>query len=203
MIKDFEQKRRNRPIEITDIAINKVRTTRFYGFTKEQLLYIQDRHKELLREAQKLNKVHNSNLMEVGILIDLFTWRYWIIHGTNKREVQMKNNLDAYRALESAGKNRLMFMHNHPSTGTFSGEDFKYFCNHESLYIITAIGNDGTIYSLTKTPQFNINVLSKYIEKAEWYKSIGKITNNGTLAMRDILSIASDYGLIYKKGGRK
>lgn len=30
-----------------------------------------------------------------------------------------------------------------------------------------------------------------------------KTTNNGTLAMRDILSKANDYGLEYKKGGHK
>lgn len=118
--------------------------------------------------------MYKSNLMEVGILIDLFTWQYWVIHGTNEREVQMRNNIEAYRVLESAGKNRLMFMHNHPSTGTFSGEDFKYFCNHESLYMITAIGNDGTIYALTKTYKFDIKVLGEYGKRAEWYKSIGK-----------------------------
>ncbi len=202
MVSDFKQKRHGRAIAVTDIAIDKVRATRFHGFTNEQLNYIRDRHKELLREVQQLNNLHQSNLMEVGILIDLFTWQYWIIYGTNEREVLMRNNLDAYKVLESAGKNRLLFMHNHPSTGTFSGEDFKYFCNHESLYMMTAIGNDGTIYALTKTPQFDMRVLGEYSKKADWYKSIGKI-NNGTLAMKDILKIANQYGLEYKKGGHK
>ena len=87
MVSDFKQKRHGRAIAVTDIAIDKVRATRFHGFTNEQLNYIRDRHKELLREVQQLNNLHQSNLMEVGILIDLFTWQYWIIYGTNEREV--------------------------------------------------------------------------------------------------------------------
>lgn len=37
MLRSFEQKRRNRPIIITDVAISKVPMIQFQGFSKELL----------------------------------------------------------------------------------------------------------------------------------------------------------------------
>lgn len=201
-VMEFRQKRRNRPIKITDIAISKVKYTNFDGFSFAQEEFIKERHKELLREAKRLNLENNTNRMEVGILIDIHTWDDWIIYGA-ANEVNMKNNLEAYLKLETARKNQLMFLHNHPSTGTFSGADLKYFCNHDSLYIITAIGNDGYIYSLTKTNQFDIGVLSEYERMAFAFSEKGHIKNNGTLAMKEILKQANKFGLEYRKGGHR
>lgn len=146
--KDFEQKRRNRPVAITDIAISKIRKTKFTGFTTQQEEMIQELHKLALREAKALNEKLNTNYMETGILVDLHTWQYWIIHGKKVREVEMKNNKEAYEEFEKAKKNQMMFIHNHPSTGTFSGEDFKFFCMHEQFYMATVVGNNGTVYAL-------------------------------------------------------
>ena len=200
---DFEQKRRNRPIEITEIAIFKIRKTKIWGFSNAHEEFIQELHKLLLSEARKLNLENNTNKMEVGILIDIHSWDYWIIHGNKECEVEMKNNPEAYGIFVKARKNQLMFMHNHPSTGTFSGEDFKFFCNNDSLYIITVVGNDGTVYVLAKTADFDIRVLADYTMLAANYYKAGYIRNNGTLAIRDILKRANEYGLEYKKGSHR
>lgn len=199
-VHDFQQKRRNRPIEITNVAISKIRYTNFDGFNASQEEFIKKKHQELLKEAQKLNMEHKSNRIEVGILIDIHTWEYWIIHGSNN-EVKINNNAEAYSRLEAAHKNQLMFMHNHPSTGSFSGADLKFFCNHDTLYIITAVGNDGTIYSLTKMSGFNIAVLAEYERIALDFLKKGYKNNNGTLAMKEILRRSKEFGLQYKKGG--
>lgn len=199
---DFQQKRRNRPIAITDVAASKVRQIKLEGFDTSQEKFIQERHKEVLKEARQLNIKNRTNRMEVGILIDIHTWEYWIIHGS-VNEVQMKSNASALRTLETAHKNQLMFLHNHPSTGTFSGADLKYFCNHDTLYIITAVGNNGTIYSLTKTVDFNISVLAEYERLALEFYDKGYIKNNGTLAMKEILKRAAEFGLLYRKGGHR
>ncbi len=203
MVRDFQQNRRDRAIAITDIAISKVRETRFRGFDSECLKEIQKHHKEVLKEAQRLNKLYHTNKMEVGILIDIHTWNYWTIYGKKECEVQMKDNLDAYKVFVTAKKNQLMFIHNHPSTGTFSGEDLKFFCNNESLYMVTVVGNNGSIYALTKTPYFDIRILADYGLLADSYYKQGHINNNGTLAIHDILKIADKYGLEYKKGSHK
>lgn len=202
-LNDFKQKVRNRPIQIEDIAISKIRRVRFEGFTDDEEKFIQDMHKQVLKEAQMLNKQYRTNTREAGILINLRTNAYWIIHGKKDREVNMKDNEMAYYEFCHAGINDLMFIHNHPSTGTFSGQDFIFFCTNKQIGIVDVVGNDGTIYVLRKTPDFDESVLLEYGNLALYYKNKGHIQNNGTLAMRDILRQAASYGLMYKKGSHK
>ena len=199
----FAQKNRKRAIGITDIAIKKVPKTRIYGFNSEQNLYIQDLHKELLQRAQRLNLENDTNLMEVGILLDIHTWDYWVIEGKNACAVNIKDSIEAFYALTNARKNQLLMMHNHPSTGTFSGEDFKTFCNNDSLYIMTVVGNDASVYILIKTKEFDKSVLMEYAKLARKYYEMGYKNSNGTLAMKEILKNASGYGLEYKKGRKR
>lgn len=203
-VREFKQKNRKRPIDITDIAISKVPRTRIYGFTPEQNKVIQEEHIKLLKLAQHLNKENKSNKMEVGILIDTHTWEDWVINGEKECEVEMKNNPLALQVLTTMPKNRLMFMHNHPSTGTFSGEDFKTFCNNDSLYMMTVIGNDASVYILIKNSNFNMEyALLSYGELSIKYMKQGHIKDNGTLAIKHILENANNYGLTYKKGRSK
>lgn len=203
-VRDFNQKDKSRPINITDIAIGKVPKTKIPGFSNEQNEYIQQQHIRLLKKAQYLNLINKSKRMEVGILIDIHTWQSWEIEGKKECEVQMKNNPTAFQNLTSGSKNSKMFMHNHPSTGTFSGDDMKTFCNNETLYMMTVIGNDASVYILIKDVNFDAElIMTDYMKFAMEYLQKGYINNNGTLAMRDVLKNASRYGLIYKKGRHK
>lgn len=198
---EFKQKKRRRAYQITDVAVDKIPKSRIVGFSEEQNSYIQKLHKIVLKEAQKLNSTHDTNEMEVGMLVDIHSWEYWLIEGNRPREVEVKNSIEAYKKLINGYKNQLMFMHNHPSTGTFSGEDFKMFCYHSSLYVMSVVGNDSSIYLLIKTPEFDAErALSDYFQLATRYYNDGHIKNNGTLAMKEILKNAKKYGLIYKKG---
>ena len=136
---------------------------------------------------------------EVGILVDLHSWEIDVIIGKGNM-VKMSWNMEAYAKLAYYRKNTLLFMHNHPSSGTFSGEDFKMFCKYPSLYMMTVVGNDGTVYVLQKLFNFEPNIaLSYYFERANYYKSLGKL-NDATLAMRDLLKEVFNYGLYYKRG---
>ena len=194
------QKNRNRAIDITDVAISKVPKTHIYGFSNEQNTYIQALHRELLKEAQKLNKEYHTNLMEVGILLDIHTWDYWKIKGKKDCTVDIKESVEAFKVLMNARKNQLMMMHNHPSTGTFSGEDFKTFCNNDAIYMMTVVGNDASVYILVKMKDFDKKVLAEYAQIAQEYYELGYKKNNGTMAMKHILKNASKYGMEYKKG---
>lgn len=200
LMKDFRQKRRDRAIPITDIAIKKVKRIRLFGFSLEQEEAIQRIHKQVLLEAKRLNEDRKSTKFEVGIMIDLHTWRYFIIQGKEECSVEMKDNPEAYEYYLKAKKNQLMFIHNHPSTGTFSGEDFEFFCSKEVFYIATIVGNDGTIYMLRKGASFDNRILGEYDKLANKYYNMGNRNNNGTLAMKDILKIASQFDLEYRKG---
>lgn len=198
---DFAQKNRRRPITITEIAIDKVPQTHIFGFDTMQNQYIQSLHKLALKEAKQLNERCLTNEMEVGILVDIHSWDYTVIRGRRPCEVNIKNEAEALKMLLQSRKNQLMFIHNHPSTGTFSGEDFKTFCMNKSLYIMSVVGNDGSVYLLIKNYDFDAErALLEYVRFAKEYYDKGYIRNNGTLAIKDILKHASNYGIIYKKG---
>ena len=105
--------------------------------------------------------------------------------------------------LITSPKNTLIVMHNHPSTSTFSGEDFKMFCDNESIFVMTIVGNDGTVQVMEKCSEFQgqqekIN----YWKLANKYSNIG-YQNNGTMAMKYIIKNPKQFNIIYKHGGKK
>ena len=189
MPRSFEQKRRNRPIIITDVAISKVPMIRFHGFSEEENIFIQQQHMRLLQKAKD-----DNNSCEVGILVDIIKWDTWLIIG-EANNIEMKTNPEAYRAMMTQGRNTMMFMHNHPSTGTFSGTDFKTFCNNETLYIMTVVGNDGNVRVLTKLNEFNSSDALLYYY--ELVKKYNKYENNGARAMKELLKNCNEIGLVY------
>lgn len=178
---------------------------------KQKIYDSLDKNTSIPNNIKEAIFLYDNNLMEVGILIDLHflgelepqyeDMHYWVIRGTAPRRVKMEDNLKAKQAMDTYSKNRLLFMHNHPSTGTFSGEDLKMFWSNQSVFILTAVGNDGCIYLLEKGKDFDPEKLSReYYSLASKYKVK---RNNATLAVKDILNNAQKYGMEYKKGRKK
>ncbi len=193
MFKDFQQKDRTKPVKISDVAILKVGRLIFNGFSREENKYIQEQHRRLLLISRETN-----NSEEVGILIDIIKWETYVIIG-EKNRIEMKTTPQAYKMLKNSRKNTLLFMHNHPSTSTFSGEDFKTFCNNEALYIITIVGNDGNVRALVKLADFEASVALNFYYRL----AFEEYRNNGTLAMKKLLKNCKSIGLLYMNGGRK
>ncbi len=195
------QKKHDKPIRITDIAINKVPCTHIAGFTGEQNAFIQERHKEILKIARDLCEKHRNDEMEAIILVNAHTWTYWVVKGKEAGNADIADNPDAKEALQTSSKNSLLLLHNHPSSGTFSGTDFVTFCFNASLYLMTIVGNDGTVYVLIKDSNFDAG-----IAMAEYFKLVKENADKKDrvqLAMKAILNNSGDYGLVYKKGRKK
>lgn len=198
LAENFEQKKRNRPIKITDIAISKVPKMELSGFSKKENIFMQEQHKRLL----SISKEENYS-KEVGILVDIINWDTWVILG-EANEIETRSNPGAYKAMKGSMKNTMLFMHNHPSTGTFSGTDFKTFCLNDSLYIMTVVGNDGNdgnVRTLTKLNGFNSGEALAYYSRLATQKFKG-YKNNGTMAMRELLKSGDEIKIKYQIGGR-
>ncbi len=197
MIRDFEQKQRNRFIQITDIAISKIRRTKIFGFTNEENDYIQKQHKRLLSISKDMN-----NSGEVAILVDIIHWETEVIIGEANR-VDISSNAKAHMMMLSYPKNTILVMHNHPSTSTFSGADFKMFCDNASIFVMTIVGNDGSIQIMEKNTAFNGQAEKmNYHNLALQYKNEG-YTNNGTMAMKYIIKHPAEFNILYKHGGKR
>ncbi|MDL2232252.1 hypothetical protein LJC63_01560 [Ruminococcaceae bacterium OttesenSCG-928-L11] len=46
-------------------------------------------------------------------------------------------------------------IHNHPSGGGFTHQDVDMFAMYPNMRVLTAVGNDGKVYALSKTDRFN------------------------------------------------
>ena len=199
-----QAKIRNRPIAITDIAISKVPRTRFDGFTDADNAYIQELHKQLLRVAKAECEKYGRIDYECAIVVDLVHHNNELLLG-GPGVVDIRNNANtaAKKMILSGPKNTMLYMHNHPSTSIFSADDVKTFLYNESLFVMTAVGNDGSVYVIQKTYRTNgAAFLHDYSILARKYGVANK-NNNATLAIRDMLNRARDYGMIYKKGAHK
>lgn len=195
MFEEFRQKKRNRPVKITDIAISKVPKMDLSEFSEKENLFMQEQHKLLLSISKEKN-----NSREVGILVDIINWDTWVILG-EANEIETRSNPDAYKAMKESRKNTMMFMHNHPSTGTFSGTDFKTFCLNDSLYIMTVVGNDGSVRTLRKLNGFDGGEALAYYSMLATRK-YKDYKNNGTMAMRELLKNGTEIKIKYEIGGR-
>lgn len=194
-IQIFNQKKRNRPIKITDVAVSKVARANLSNFSDKGDIFIQEQHKRLLVISKEMN-----NSKEVRILIDIIHWYIWTILG-EANVIETRNNLDAYLTMKGSGKNTMLFMHNHPSTDTFSGTDVKTFCVNEALYIMTVVGNDGSIKTLKKLNGFDKYEALLYYNKLATQK-YKRYRNNGARAMKELLKNCDKIKLSYRSGGK-
>ena len=118
-----------------------------------------EHHANLLRKAMNKNE---SN--EVGLFWNLNDVEaecleiYGKINGFN-----MRDNEDVYKLVnDPASFLSVIVMHNHPRNGLFSSVDLKTFADFDSIYMLTAVCNDGTIYMIRKEMNFNPFLLEKY-----------------------------------------
>ena len=141
--------KRTTKLMITQDTIDRVPCIRLFEFTTEEEKFIQHLHKEVLIYAMNKNE---SN--EVGILVDMRTWESILIKG-NRNSIDMGNSERARELLKTAPNRSLIFLHNHPNNTIFSSNDLRSFCANESLFMMTAICNNGNIHVLAKGFNFS------------------------------------------------
>ena len=161
---DLEQaKKRDHKIYITDIAINKVDLVKPKDFSAAQPSFMKKKHKELLSVAKSQN---NSNEVlfienldfnnEVRILGDEFV-------------VSPGKNPFAVSVIAHAERQSLVYLHNHPSTNTFSVGDIDTFICERAVKTMSVVTNQGEVYILNKLDNYNFNDTKKIL--TEIYKS--------------------------------
>ena len=93
--------------------------------------------------------------------------------------------------IKTAPKYSIVVMHNHPRNGMFSGADLKSFVDYASIYAMTAVCNDGTIYSIHKTETFDPIALMVYYN--DGIKNTGEYSG-----IKNVAKNASKIGIKYK-----
>ena len=144
-----QAKKRDRKIFITESAINKVDFVKPKDFSDTQASLMMSKNKELLNVAKNQN---NSNEVlfienldfnnEVRILGDEFV-------------VSPAKNPFAVSIIANAKRQSLVYLHNHPSTNTFSIGDIDTFVCERAIKAISVVTNQGEVYILNKLDNYS------------------------------------------------
>ena len=179
-MQQLQQIKRGRDDTITVLApdiIEQIPKVKLF-YNNEMDLRLYELHKELLNISMKKN---NSN--EVGFFWNLNNLdEIYVIRGTQK-SISLSDGL-LRNWIKTAPKYSIVVMHNHPRNGMFSGADLKSFVDYVSIYAMTAVCNDGTIYTINKTAEFDPIALMMYynigIQKGGEYSGIKNVAKNAS-----------------------
>lgn len=92
-------------------------------------------------------------------------------------------------------------IHTHPSGMTFSPGDIRGFVTRENMRMLTAVGNDGTVYAIEKTLQFDRNRILALFHDAENRLAMLQNQQEVNAAMQKLLKEAEQYGATFYAGG--
>lgn len=144
-----QAKTRDRKIMVTDVAIDKVPYVQIPKVPASTCRAIQDEHKEILRIAMAKNK--SDEVLSV--------WNY--SKGRIARVLGSENHVDpssspeAVSLFNTAGKNELFYLHNHPSTKKFSFSDVMEFIRFAQIGIMAVVTNQGEVYIMHKSSRYS------------------------------------------------
>lgn len=156
---EFQQIKTGKQITfIDDDTIAKIaRIEAFESNEMNKLLY--EHHKNLLKIAQRKNASK-----EVGL--------FWDLNNVYKEPLKIMGKVNGFNINSNDNVSKMVknpynlltvvVMHNHPRNGLFSGADIRSFIDFNSIYLMTAVCNDGTIYMLRKETNFNPLLMEKY-----------------------------------------
>ena len=196
--KDLEQaKRRDRKVDITDIAIEKVPFIEYKGFTEKQNRIIHELSKEVLRLSQK-----NNDCNEVAITCALDykekdNFVYSVAYG-DEHSVNVLADTESYHLIKGIENVTVIMMHNHPSTQTFSLKDLIFFLEYDKIKMMIVVSNQGVLHYLMREDNFNksafVNLYKQYVSKIT-DKADAKQCYNAVLGILHNCSLA---GLLYR-----
>ena len=144
-----QAKTRDRKIMVTDVAIDKVPYVQIPKVPASTCRAIQDEHKEILRIAMVKNE--SDEVLSV--------WNY--SKGRIARVLGSENHVDpssspeAVSLFNTAGKNELFYLHNHPSTKKLSFSDVMEFIRFAQIGVMAVVTNQGEVYILHKSNRYS------------------------------------------------
>ena len=168
------QNKKDHKIEITDVAVNKVKAIRISGYTENELLKIQDMNKEILRNARE----NNNN--EVAMFLDK-NWKISKPVLGNEHGVEILKDTDAQIALSTSPFRSIVLSHNHPSLSYFSADDIGIFISYPSISTMEVVTNAGKTWHIPKTSKYDdmeIMKLYKTIVKNNKGQPLDKIVDD-------------------------
>ena len=166
--------------DITDERINKIPLINLSSLSSEQNIKLQQACKNLL------DFMRNEPLGTEGA----------IILNSSADEI------NRYKAEKANGNVKLKLVdenhiaiHNHPSGLIFSEKDVETFIKYESLRILGAVGNNGTVYFIEKTDDFDNYFFDYYMKEIRKDYLIDMPPEEHMKFIEEVMKGAEEYGV--------
>ena len=149
-------------------------------------------------QNKKLRRAHQELLREV--INDPPETEAVAYYGVDMKLIERRKG-GRFRVPALAVQQDHVVMHNHPSGTTFTLNDIKVFLRDEGLKVLTAVGNDGSVYCVEKLPEYSSDAARNYFcgeEKAD--QDHMKSPENYLEFMERLLKGAEQHGIRYIRG---
>lgn len=169
---------------VTDKSIQSVPKVFGNTFTEAQAINLQIAHRALLQAVQKL---------EIGTEIGQYL-------GADMKPVSdyVIGKIGTVR-MPSSPTNAKGLIHNHPSGELFSLDDISRFTVDANLDILTAVGNDGSLYILEKAENYNFSKIQELYIKLAFKNSANSDNIQAIITEREaMLNVFERFGLNYR-----
>lgn len=155
---------------ITNSAIESVPCARITQNNSLNLL-IRRHHQSILELSRSRKDGHKYD--EVGYLLELVEPYnnskpiYGYYENDKISHIKVNKNEEYMNIVANTNANQLLFMHNHPNNSSLSYGDISNLIYTESLYGVTAVCNNGSLYVAYKTERYNYENMLKLFLKFE------------------------------------
>lgn len=174
-----------RGIPVTEEAIQRVPQIQPDGWSVEQAEHLQEAHRELLRSV--MDKPVGT---EAGAI---YSPDMKLIERRVGTEASHQITLPHYTEPHT-------LIHSHPSGLTFSEDDIKHFIKNFDMSAFTAVGNNGAVYTIQKTDQYNAAGFVKSFGAALQNLKNAQTPQEYANIMNRFLEEAEQYGIKFVKG---
>lgn len=193
---ELHSKDRFRKVDITDIAIKKVRRISYKGLTEEQNSDLQKLARLVLLKSQSEN---DSNEYAVTVSLNNVSLLDQIGFAKgDEHEVKVHADTDSHHIIVSARDVSVVVIHNHPSTQTLSIEDISFFLYETTVRILAVVTNQGTVHYIMKDKDYDYNAAEKL--RCDCTEDLTKESSEKECydAALDFLAHCSEVGLYYR-----
>ena len=172
--------------DITDERINKIKPIKLEILSDENNQKLTDACKDLL-SYMKDEKLGKEGLIAFDMNMNEIT-RYKAI----------KNNGKV--SLSNIGENDCIVIHNHPSGLIFSEGDINRFVDCPKMNILGAVGNDGSIYFISKNSRYDDYEFQEYVKDIRLNYLNEMPQEEHIKFIEEVMENAKEYGVEFVKG---
>lgn len=156
------------------------------GWSEELCVKLEAAHKELLRFVKGAPVGTEAAAVYSSKDMSQIVKKYFGPDGSGSVPIRVKY------------KSSCVVIHSHPNDETFSGKDIEIFISSADIDAMTVVGNNGSVYAIVKTPDFDGFIArGKYIELEKQLKELEENDDLGGYICKitDFLKGGQKYGI--------